>query len=135
MTTPHRRHRLSLITLSLSLAFALLGCQKEADKAPAPSASRNAPPAATNRVDINAAVRQNLGITFAKVQSRNVAHTLRVPGRFELLPTAKREYRAVASGTVELLVQQYQQVEAGTPLYLLDFGPDSLPAESGVLDR
>lgn len=27
------------------------------------------------------------------------------------------------------------RIEAGTPLYLLDFGPDSLPAESGVLDR
>jgi folate-binding protein YgfZ len=27
------------------------------------------------------------------------------------------------------------RIEAGTPLYLIDFGPDSLPAESGVLDR
>lgn len=74
----------------------------------------------TNRVDIPAAVRQNLGITFARVESRSVARTLRVPGRFELLPTARREYRAPAEGTVELLVQQYQAVESGTVLYRLE---------------
>lgn len=65
-------------------------------------------------------MRQNLGITFAKVESRAVTRTLRVPGRFELIPTAERQYRAPASGTVELLVQQYQAVSAGTPLYRLD---------------
>lgn len=74
----------------------------------------------TNRVDIPAAVRQNLGITFARVESRSVARTLRVPGRFELLPTARREYRAPAEGTVELLVQQYQPVEVGAVLYRLE---------------
>ncbi len=76
--------------------------------------------APTNRVDIPAAVRQNLGITFARVESRSVARTLRVPGRFELLPTARREYRAPAEGTVELLVQQYQAVEVGAVLYRLE---------------
>lgn len=74
----------------------------------------------TNRVDIDAGVRQNLGITFAQVERRSVARTLRIPGRFELLPTARREYRAAASGTVELLVTQYQFVAAGTPLYHID---------------
>jgi multidrug resistance efflux pump len=74
----------------------------------------------TNRVDINAAVRQNLGITFAKVEERNVARTLRVPGRFELLPTARREYRVPVPGQVELLVEQYQPIESGTPLYRID---------------
>jgi multidrug resistance efflux pump len=96
-----------------------MGCErKDGDESAAKAG--NAAPAPTNRVDINASVRQNLGITFAKVESRNVSRTLRVPGRFELLPTAKREYRAAASGTVELLVQQYQTVEAGTPLYRMD---------------
>ncbi|MBL4591480.1 MAG: hypothetical protein JKY96_05920 [Phycisphaerales bacterium] len=65
-------------------------------------------------------MRQNLGLTFAKVESRYVARTLRIPGRFELLPTAQREYRMPAAGTVELLVEQYQKVETGTPLYRLD---------------
>jgi len=76
--------------------------------------------APSNRVDIPAAVRQNLGITFATVESRNVAQTLRVPGRFELLPTARREYRAAVGGRVELLVSQFQEVDPGTPLYRVD---------------
>jgi len=100
------------------LPFALSGCEKKVEQSP--GAGTSDAPAPTNRVDINTAVRQNLGITFAKVESRNVARTLRVPGRFELLPTAKREYRAAAAGTVELLVQQYQAVAAGNPLYRLD---------------
>lgn len=76
--------------------------------------------APTNRVDIPASVRRNLGVTFARVEGRKVAQTLRVPGEFELLPTARREYRAPVSGRVELLVQQYQVVAAGTELYRVD---------------
>jgi len=105
--------------MPLLLALAPLGCEKKTEESAAAGTSGNAA-APTNRVDINASARQNLGITFAKVESRNVARTLRVPGRFELLPTARREYRAAASGTVELLVQQYQAITAGTPLYRLD---------------
>lgn len=62
----------------------------------------------------------NLGITFARAEYRNVAQTLRVPGQFELLPTARREYRTPLGGRVELLVTQFQEVEAGTPLYHVD---------------
>lgn len=74
----------------------------------------------TNRVEIPASVRQNLGIEFAKVEYRNVAKTLRVPGRFEYTPTARREYRTPLDGRVEILVTQYQQVEPGTPLYRVE---------------
>ncbi len=74
----------------------------------------------TNRIEIPAPVRQNLGITFAKVDSRAVSRTLRVPGTFESLPSARREYRTPLPGKVELLVNQYEQVSTGTPLYLLD---------------
>lgn len=91
--------------------------------APPPSGGQPQPnhtPAPTNRVDIPAPVRQNLGITFAKVERRDVARTLRAPGRFELLPDARREYRAPLAGRIELLVSQFQPVEAGTPLYRLD---------------
>ncbi len=105
-----------------ALAVAVLlpgGCTPRPDTPP-PAAGQGDADRPTNRVDINASVRQNLGITFAQVERRNVASTLRVPGRFELLPTAQREYRSAASGTVELLVEQYQAVEAGTPLYRLD---------------
>ena len=103
MRTPRTRYHIARLSLPVLLALAPIGCEKRSDDAPASQAA-DATPAPTNRVDINSSVRQNLGITFAKVESRNVARTLRVPGRFELLPTAKREYRAAASGTVELLV-------------------------------
>ena len=116
----HPVSRATLLVLSaVTLAVMPVGCERKKDEKPASGASTTAP-AVTNRVDISAAVRQNLGITFAKVESRKVTRTLRVPGRFELLPTARREYRAAAGGTVELLAQQYQKVDAGTPLYRLD---------------
>lgn len=73
-----------------------------------------------NAIGIPDSVRQNLGLTFAKAERRRVASTLRVPGRFEPLPSARREYNAVLPGRVELLVQQYQPVEAGTPLYRVE---------------
>jgi multidrug resistance efflux pump len=73
----------------------------------------------TNRVDAPENVRRNLGITFAKVESRPVAQTIRVPGQFELQPEARREYRTMLAGRVELLVRQYQRVETGASLYRL----------------
>jgi multidrug resistance efflux pump len=74
----------------------------------------------TNRISIPEQVRRNLGITFAKVEMRRIASTLRMPGRFELQPTARREYSAPLAGRVELLVQQYDKVTTGVPLYRLD---------------
>ncbi|MCA9310573.1 MAG: hypothetical protein KDA21_05155 [Phycisphaerales bacterium] len=71
-------------------------------------------------VDIPAAVRQNLSLTFVEAELRRVEQTLRVPGRFEYLPTARREYRTMLAGRVELAVEQYQRVEAGTLLYRID---------------
>ncbi|MBY0311667.1 MAG: efflux RND transporter periplasmic adaptor subunit [Phycisphaerales bacterium] len=124
---------ISGLALSLPLALTLTGCEKKdaahgsddghdhgREGAGAGGAGKEGEAAPTNRVDIPASVRQNLGITFAKVESRNVAQTLRVPGRFELLPTARREYRTPLSGRVEILVSQYQKVEPGTPLYRVD---------------
>jgi hypothetical protein len=94
------------------------GCERKGKEEVAKAEAQGAP--ITNRVDVSPSVRQNLGITFAKVESRKVAQTLRVPGRFELLPTARRQYRAPVAGRVEVLVRQYQMIEAGTPLYRLD---------------
>jgi len=76
--------------------------------------------APTNRIDIPESVRRNLGITFAKVESRAVLHTIRVPGQFELLPHARREYRTMVGGRVELHVTQYERIEPGKLLYSLD---------------
>src|SRR5688572_7934140 len=103
----------------------MAGCQDEKDTtaASAGSAGTAAPASArapSNRIDVPETVRQNLGITFAKVERRRVASTLRLPGRFELLPTARREYRVALPGRVELLVKQFDKVEPGTPLFRLD---------------
>lgn len=113
-------------TLACATACTLTGCSRDAGPAKSGAmpggtpAAESAAAAPTNRVDIPDAVRRNLGVVFAKVESRAVARTLRVPGRFEPLPTARREYRAPLGGQVELLVAQYQRVEAGTPLYRID---------------
>jgi multidrug efflux pump subunit AcrA (membrane-fusion protein) len=110
----------TLLFCGISL-LALAGCD---GKSKPDAQSANTAPAAsaapvTNRIDIPETVRRNLGITFAKVERRRVAATLRVPGRFELLPSARREYRAAVPGPVQLLVKQYDRVETGTPLYQL----------------
>jgi len=69
------------------------------------------------------AVRQNLGITFASVERRQVQDTLRVPGAFELLPGARHEYHALLAGHVRLAVTQFQEVQKGDLLFSLD-SPD-----------
>lgn len=108
---------LALAALALLAPIALCACTGE--EAP-PAAAMEPAAAPTNRVDIPPAVRTNLGITFAKVEYRDVASTLRLPGRFELLPSALREYRAPLEGRVVPLVEEYAEVSAGTPLYRLE---------------
>lgn len=123
------QHLLSCAAITGATALALMGCSDKGAPAASKDAatpstaaaahgSESAPP--TNRIDIPATVRQNLGITFATVEMRQVGQTLRVPGRFELLPTARREYRAPLKGRVELLVDQFQRVEPGTPLFRVE---------------
>ena len=108
------------ILLLLGLTFAAVGgCDGENHghhHGPAPATSPAAPPAVTNRIALPENVRQNLGVTFARAESRRVAATLRVPGRFELLPSARREYRSVLPAHVELLVRQYEAVKPGQVL-------------------
>ena len=105
------------------LLLAANGCQKgEGDEvagaAPAASAGEAGP--VTNRIDVPQAVRDNLAITFAKVERRQVAATIRVPGRFELLPSARREYRATVPGWVQPLVEQYHAVKEGEAVFEMD---------------
>lgn len=115
-----------LLAMSL-LLFPLAGCKESKTPAKDPgtgeaksgggregSAGEVANP---NRIELPETVMQNLGITFAKAEMRRVASTLRLPGRFEMLPTARREYHADLPGHVELLVRQFQTVEPGTVLY------------------
>ena len=115
---------MKLIALSLGVCVFITtaGCQDEkaTTAASAGTAAPASAPAPTNRIDVPEAVRQNLGITFAKVERRRVASTLRVPGRFELLPTARREYRASLAGSLKLLVSQYEEVGKGEPIFRMD---------------
>lgn len=112
--------RIHAFLAASALAIALAGCDGGSDQTTPDDHSDEAPQLPTNRVAIPAAVRSNLGITFAKVERRHVEQTLRVPGRFEYLPTAHREYRAVLPGRIELLVEQFDKVEVGTPLYTIE---------------
>lgn len=66
------------------------------------------------------AVRENLGIRYARVQRRAVSQTMRVPGHFELLPTAMRDYHAPLTGRIELLISQYDPVEPGQVIARID---------------
>jgi multidrug efflux pump subunit AcrA (membrane-fusion protein) len=106
------------------LLFPLIGilpllpsCQRDAAAAESAEAEDPGEELPSNRVAIPATIRKNLGLSFADVERRKVANTLRVPGSFELQPLARKEYRMMLSGHVELLVDQFTEVTAGTPLY------------------
>lgn len=71
-------------------------------------------------VAVPSEVRRNLGITFATVERRQVQNTLRVPGAFELMPSARHEYRAPLAGHVNIGVKQFGVVEKGDLLFSID---------------
>jgi multidrug efflux pump subunit AcrA (membrane-fusion protein) len=98
-----------------ALLLALASCDRQE---PTVAGSHDEPAEApTNRVEIPATVRRNLGITFAKVERRIIQDALRVPGVFELKPRARREYRLVLPGQVRFEVDQFQAVDPGTTLF------------------
>ncbi len=71
-------------------------------------------------VAVPSEVRQNLGITFATVERRQVQNTLRVPGAFELMPNARHEYRAPLAGHIRTDRKQFGAVSKGDLLFSLD---------------
>ena len=116
-----RNHHLITLLVALALSYSG-GCRDgEPASAPTPAGQESAPSQPpTNRIDVPATVRQNLGITFANVERRKVSATIRVAGRFELLPSARREYRSTLPGWVHFRVGQYDKVAKGTPVYQMD---------------
>lgn len=123
------RTQTALLTLAVMIAASMLavGCTKVSDATAGGHSeddghNHGAEPEAapSNRVSISSAVRSNLGISFVTVENRRIEKTLRVPGQFEYLPTARREYRTMLPGRVELLVQQFDVVMQGAPLYRID---------------
>jgi len=99
----------------LGLLFLLPACSRDTEEASASQKEEAELP--SNRIAIPGTVRSNLGITFTKVERRNVANTVRVPGSFELQPLAKHEYRIMLPGHIEFLAHQFDTVKKGTPLY------------------
>ncbi len=108
---------MKLMYVLLCALFLILPACTSGDDEHAGLTDETAEEAQTNRIDIPPTVRSNLGITFAKVERRAVANTVRVPGAFELQPLARHEYRITLPGRVELLVDQYDEVEPGDLLY------------------
>ncbi len=103
----------------LMVLFLLSGCSPSSVEVPAENHSEQdiVEDGPTNLIAVPPTIRRNLGITFAKVEVRQVEDTIRIPGAFELQPLARREYHMVLPGRVELLVDQYQPVEPGDLLY------------------
>lgn len=116
MTLTRNRFVPSLTILGVVASMVIAGCKAKSPH-DASTGQEEAGTAPTNRIDIPATVRSNLGITFAKVERRRVDSTIRVPGSFELQPLARHEYRLTLPGTVTLKVDQYQRVEPGDLLY------------------
>jgi multidrug efflux pump subunit AcrA (membrane-fusion protein) len=115
------RVRMAVLSAAAIVATAFCGCGRHSAADPTvtePEEHRE--PSVTNRIDIPPAVRQNLGLTFAKVEERAVRRTMRLPGQFEHMPRARRDYRVVLAGQVDLTVQQYQRVEVGDVLFRLE---------------
>jgi multidrug efflux pump subunit AcrA (membrane-fusion protein) len=98
----------------------LIGCDSDQQAGPdvSPQDSQTQADAApSNIVEIPTSVQRNLGITFAPVQLRRVAQTLRIPGAFELQPLARKEYRMSIAGRVEIQVDENQTIQKGQVLY------------------
>jgi multidrug efflux pump subunit AcrA (membrane-fusion protein) len=114
--THHHRPSPSFVALSLLLAALLAGCRH--DDHDHDHADEHAP-TDPNVIAVPAPVRQNLGITFAPVQRRRVAATLRLPGAFELLPNGRRDLRPPFAGRVDVRVQPLQAVMPGDVLATL----------------
>lgn len=119
------------LALMAALA-ALVACQPKPD-APASESSDAAAPAITNRIDIPPQVVSNLGITFAKVERRRVAQTLRVAGVFESPPEATRVYMEDFGGRYEPRVSQYQRVAQGDRLYDIN-SPELIRAGAAIVE-
>jgi len=121
----HYRIRIGLNLALSAYAISLSGCREgEGDPRNGQvTADESTAEASSNRIAIPVSVRQNLGITFVKVEKRPVHSTVRLPGQFELRPEARREYHVMLAGRIDLLVRQYERVETGQILFYLD-SPD-----------
>ena len=107
---------------SLLLLLTSIACTSSGDD-PAPVAEEKSSGAPTNRLDLPATARSNLGITFARAEYRAVTETLLLPGQFEVRPSGQHHYPVPSAGRVTLHVELLETVEAGQLLLEID-APD-----------
>ena len=110
----------ALRSIVLCSVFTLGACSGDSTQAHDHEGPAQAP---TNRIDVPEAVRQNLGITFAKVERRHVAATRRLNGSFELLPHGKSDVRAPLTGRITAKVALLQDVKPGDVVFTIE-SPD-----------
>ncbi len=106
---------------SLCIAFLCFACFEGSSKKSAQNKSKEKhqehEPEMSNRIDLPANSRKNLGIRFAQVERRQITDVLRLPGYFELRPDARRAYLAPLEGEVKFIAEEYQDVEVGDLLF------------------
>ena len=95
------------------LALVLTGCGSAPLSLSTPPDHQQAEPSG---ITLTPGIETNLGITWATVEERVVQGVLRLPGRFESEPEARRTYQSPLAGRVTVLVRPYQRVEAGQVL-------------------
>lgn len=118
-------HNQCLIAIGLGVcALVLTACPRKANVAAASGGGENgaAPgaPVITDRIDVPADVRQNLGITFVKAERRAISATRRYPGVFEWAPEAVREIRAPIAGYIVASQAPLQVYDKAVTLFELD---------------
>jgi len=84
-----------------------------------PHAGHDHGPGGSAGIALTDTVQKNLGITWAAAEYRVVQGVLRMPGRFEAEPTARRPYQVPLAGRIEVLVKPFQRVASGAVLYRL----------------
>jgi len=124
----HGRQRLFALWMLTPVLCWFAGCTQDGtETASAATETSTAPVVQSNvlpgGVAVPQDVRNNLSITFAKVERRKVQDLLRVPGEFEVLPNARHEYRAPLAGHIRVSVEQFDSVSAEDLLFSLD-SPD-----------
>lgn len=112
----HMKYTYSHLIWMLPFLLILAACDGPNSTSSTQEATSDSP---SNRIDIPSTVRDNLDITFASVERRNISNTIRVPGTFEHQPLARHEYRLMLSGVVEFTVDQFDPVKPGDVLYRL----------------
>lgn len=120
------QNQLKNVLVTLALLLILVGCGSQSSEKTNSSEMLDSDPANAEEPELEdgilvpKGVRENLGITFVKVERRSISETRRVPGSFELTPEARREYHSLLRGRISLHVKQFQEVEAGDLLYRLN---------------